>query len=561
VARKKPAESPPANATPRLEYMDLPELLAMRHPRNPKSHDIDELIASFKRFGFIAYPTIDERTGMMVAGHGRCEALAKMKERGDERPRGVMLGNVSADDPGDPRGATRHDWAVPVVRGISFESDAERDAYLIADNAHVMRGGWNVDALRSMLEDVRKNTQRATDDAFAGMGFDQLDLQSFGVAALDAIAGAAGELTSPTSSAGADVAPSSSDASERDAAAAAGDAGPREDGKDRAINVEVFGDAELADATFAHYREAGFPYPDPPLHECMQEINRLASMPLDALVKTTVGYGTADKFQRHRFEASAESKLSPYASFMDDEQLKRAIGLSLKYDGSLTDGAIRGVISLVRNTQACSNFRPGFAAYMYRRFCPAGGTVLDTSTGYGGRLVGALASTTVGHYIGIDPNTPTVAGNRKLLAMLGRDSFATLIESPAEDVSVKEWDLGELCDFAFTSPPYFRKEHYSESDTQSWKRYPTPDGWREGFLVKMMQLTFAALKRGSHAAINIGDVLLGAVRHPLGEWTVEAGRRVGFRLVETLDFPMSRRFGSNQKDEVASEPVFVFVKP
>lgn len=327
----------------------------------------------------------------------------------------------------------------------------------------------------------------------------------------------------------------------------------------RAMKVKVYDDDALAEATFEHYRRNGFPYPDPPLFESMLEINRLASMSTDQLVRTTAGYSVADKFQRHRFASSAEKKRSPLDSFSDDKQLRRAIELSLGFEQSLSDGSIRSLIGLVKNTQACSNFRPGFAAHLYRRFCPPGGIVLDTSTGYGGRLVGALASTVVGHYFGIDPNTPTVKGNRELLTFLGRDDFATLIELPAEDVTNGDI-LDESCDFAFTSPPYFRKEHYSDDDTQSWKRYGEPDAWRRGFLVPMMALTFRALKKASRAAVNIGDVLIGSVRHPLGEWTVDAARAAGFELEQTLEFPMSRRFGAGQKDEVATEPVFIFLK-
>ncbi len=334
--------------------------------------------------------------------------------------------------------------------------------------------------------------------------------------------------------------------------------GTGEGGAASALRVKLYDDDALAEATFNHYRAAGFPYPDPPLFDAMLEINRLASMSLDQLVKTVVGYGVADKFQRHRFASSAEAKRSPLDSFMDDKQLKRAIALSLTYESSLTDGAIRGVIGLVKNTQACANFRPGFAAHMYRRYCPPGGTVLDTSTGYGGRLVGAIASTVVGHYIGIDPNTPTVEGNRKLLAFLGRESFAELIHLPAEDVDADT--LAGVADFAFTSPPYFRKEHYSDDDTQSWKRYGKPDEWREGFLLPMMQLTATALKPGCVSAVNIGDVLIGNVRHPLGEWTVDCAKRAGLTLETTLEFPMGKRFGSNQKDEIATEPVFIFRK-
>ena len=340
-----------------------------------------------------------------------------------------------------------------------------------------------------------------------------------------------------------------------------------EKGAARALRVKIYDDDAVAEATFEHYREAGFPYPNPSRFECMLAINRLASMSMDQLIKSTVGYDVADKFQRHRFASSAENKRSPLDSFHDDKQLARAIELSLGFEASLSEGAIRGLIGLVKNTQACSNFRPGFAAHMYRRFCPAGGVVLDTSTGYGGRLVGAIASTVVSHYVGIDPNTPTVAGNRELLKYLGREDFATLLELPCEDVKAHKKTasantiISESFDFAFTSPPYFRKEHYSDADTQSWKRYGEADAWKEGFLFPMMRLHFYGLKAGARAAINIGDVLIGSTRHPLGEWTVECGKRAGFTHEDTLEFPMSRRFGSNQKDEVAVEPVFIFRKP
>lgn len=507
----------------RIEMMPLSELLARKHLKNPKEHALDALDDSFTRFGFTAAPTIDETSGVMVAGHGRCLALEARRARGVAPPKGI-----------EERGT---EWYVPVVRDVSFENDNERDAYVIADNQHVIAGGWNFDALTAMLGDL---------DSYEGLGFEPADLSAFGIGAT--IGGDDEDAASGPHA-------SSSDSNEHGSNVKAAISAETEASETtHAIEVHVFDDDAVADATFAHYRAAGFPYPNPGIHECMLEINRLASMPIDALIRSNVAYGVADKYQRHRFEASAEKKFSPMYSFTNDDQLRRAIDLSMKYDGSLTDGAIRGVISLVRNTQACANFRPGFAAYLYRRFCPPGGVVLDTSTGYGGRLVGALASTVVSHYIGIDPNAPTVAGNRKLLSALGRSSFATLIESPAEDV--EHALVANKCDFAFTSPPYFRKEHYSEDETQN----PEVDAWRTCFLQPMMRLQFAALKPGSIAIVNIADVLLDNVRHPLAQWTKDAAQLAGFVSESTLEFPMARRFGSNQKDEVAVEPVLVFRK-
>lgn len=338
-------------------------------------------------------------------------------------------------------------------------------------------------------------------------------------------------------------------------------------GTERASKVFVFAKEKLADACFAHYRAAGFPYPDPSPTECMLSINRLASMTLEALMRTHEGGPAADKFQRHRYEAIADGMVSPHTAFMDDKKLRYVIDMIIDSTGTIGDGTLRSMLGMVQGAQSCSNFRPGYAAYLYRRFVPPGGTVLDTSAGFGGRLVGAIASTVVGHYIGIDPNKPSIEGSKKLLALLGREDFAEFVVQPAEDIKVQRW--AGRCDFMFTSPPYFNKERYSDDPNQSGNRYPQADVWREKFLVPMMKLTYASLVDGGHAAINIADVLVEKIRHPLGDWTVAAGKRVGFEHVGSLEFPIggSRRFGTMKNggaapvDDDSTEPVFLFRKP
>ena len=142
---------------PRIESMTLSDCLAIKHKKNPKEHDIAKLIESFERFGFVAYPTIDEATHVMVAGHGRCEALDQMYKSGAEPPAGVSVVN--------------DDWMVPVVRGVSFASETERDAYLVADNQHVMVGGWNFDVLAEVMNSFRTV-------GFNGLGFEPVELDS-----------------------------------------------------------------------------------------------------------------------------------------------------------------------------------------------------------------------------------------------------------------------------------------------------------------------------------------------------------------------------------------------
>ena len=55
----------------RIEYAPLADLIAAKHKRNPKDHDIGAISRSVNRFGFTAPVIIDERTGYLAAGHGR----------------------------------------------------------------------------------------------------------------------------------------------------------------------------------------------------------------------------------------------------------------------------------------------------------------------------------------------------------------------------------------------------------------------------------------------------------------------------------------------------------
>lgn len=123
--------------------------------RNPKGHNLAEISASIKRFGFVAPLLYNEGTGKLVAGHGRLAALKLMREHGDSQPAGLQ-----------------GEWEVPVIRGLTFANDREAEAYLVADNRLVELGGWDAD-LKEMLKDISDNTELALE----GVGYTDADLE------------------------------------------------------------------------------------------------------------------------------------------------------------------------------------------------------------------------------------------------------------------------------------------------------------------------------------------------------------------------------------------------
>lgn len=328
---------------------------------------------------------------------------------------------------------------------------------------------------------------------------------------------------------------------------------------------QVYPDQEVVDAAFDHYRETGFPYRHWPKHVCLQEINELAATKTDELVHSKAAFFVADTYHRHRFHARVNgSCASPHDVWESDRHLRIALEKQLKHVGRIPSGYFT-TIHYANGAQACCNFRPAYALFMYRKFLPPGGITLDTSTGYGGRLVGFMASQGR-HYIGIDPNVPTHKANRKMASdLMPKGKTYHLINSPAEDVRIGSEGFEGVCDFAFTSPPYFAKELYSEDDTQSWVRYKTGKDWCKGFLLPMMKLQFAALKAGCVSAVNIADVKLKGRTYPLVKWTIRAAKLAGFEQELSMHFPVTtHRWGSKKEDHpdsVANEPVLIFRKP
>ena len=137
----------------RQDVQHEPPRGAARVDLHPKRHALEPLGASINRFGYVEPIILDERTGRIVAGHGRRESLLKRRAAGGSPPSGVRTG-------GD-------DWLVPVVRGWASKSDKDAEAYLIASNRHVELGGWDDPELAALLADIE----------LEGTGFNDEDVE------------------------------------------------------------------------------------------------------------------------------------------------------------------------------------------------------------------------------------------------------------------------------------------------------------------------------------------------------------------------------------------------
>ena len=212
------------------------------------------------------------------------------------------------------------------------------------------------------------------------------------------------------------------------------------------------------------------------------------------------------------------------------------------------ESTMRSLLRRYTGTQCVSNFRPTAAACLYQNFMKPGELVWDMSMGYGGRILGAIISNV--NYVGTDPATLTFKGLKEIKEDFANpDNHYFLNKQGSETFVPKENSL----DFAFTSPPYFNWEQYSEDEAQSFNQFSTNEDWNEGFLRKTIQNVKVGLKSGKYMGLNVANI---KSHKTFEDDTVRLAVEEGFEHTDTYKLQLS-----SQESGAKYEPVFIFRKP
>jgi hypothetical protein len=283
----------------------------------------------------------------------------------------------------------------------------------------------------------------------------------------------------------------------------------------------------------------------------------------DGIIGQTMhGLALAWHYFPHAWGVRCGGKLSPLETFADDERLQMALHRRVRYGQLKSESDLRKALRTVSGTQAVNNFRPSAAASLYDRFMPEGdGVTWDMSAGYGGRMLGAIASCRVRKYIGTDPAPLTFDGLTEMAAEL--PPMAEQLGGEPTDIELHK--IGsenfvpdrESIQFAWTSPPYYNAEHYSSEASQSFIKFRTPEAWLNGFLGATLSNCHAGITASGILAVNIANV---ASYPNLTEDFLWLARRCGFRHIETLRLALSAMPGTRAGSVYKHEPVYVFRK-
>jgi len=182
--------------------------------------------------------------------------------------------------------------------------------------------------------------------------------------------------------------------------------------------------------------------------------------------------------------------------------------------------------------------------------------VYDPSMGWAGRLVGFLAATN--HialknkrcvYIGTDPNSMIHDRYMKIVEFWKKyidtsctaEVYPLCIGSEDFDKTEQYKEFKGRGVVAYTSPPYFNKERYSDDPGQSFRKYSGYNLWRDGFLDGTMRNISAFLREGAKLYLNTANIKISANKyHPLENDTINKAAKYSMKHIDTLK--MSMRF-------------------
>lgn len=238
-------------------------------------------------------------------------------------------------------------------------------------------------------------------------------------------------------------------------------------------------------------------------------------------------------------------------------------------------------------TQVAVNFNPITAKTLYTHFTKhipktEKITIYDPSCGWGGRILGALSMNRPTHYVGTDPNEDLFITeiNKTRYEYFGEcynewtsqkntyDIFREGSETIGSNPEFQKYYNN--CDLVFTSPPYFNREQYTQSETQSFRRFRTPNSWVDGFLRPTLETSVKCLKSNRYLLWNIANIKVRDKIIDLEEATLKICEELGLEYRGKIKMLMTPMKGLNPDKLQNSvyfeekyhkyEPVFVFLK-
>ena len=215
-------------------------------------------------------------------------------------------------------------------------------------------------------------------------------------------------------------------------------------------------------------------------------------------------------FEPYRIKTKC-GKWSYLSAWEDEYKRKRIIRLSNQLFRTRpkmigTPAVYRNAIKMV--VGSVNQFKPQIAVgQVYKRFKPK--RILDTSAGWGDRLIGAMSQDI--DYIGIDQNEQLTTPYNKMITDFQNKSKSKvmMIFKKSQEVDYSKLPTYDLI---FTSPPYFDLEDY-----EGMEKFECKDKFLQTYFIPTIKKSYEYLEMGGHLALNMPEEMYIALQPILGE--------------------------------------------
>jgi hypothetical protein len=269
-----------------------------------------------------------------------------------------------------------------------------------------------------------------------------------------------------------------------------------------------------------------------------EKLTKQTHTKLDSRSRT--GHKLLDHHMPHFWDVK-NPKGKSVSGMMTPEALRKAILLNTQMHSTPYVSEIRRTLVLSGGLASVTKYRAGMAKYIVERYSAK--TVLDPCIGWGGRMLGALATNAT--YIGCEPDPNTFRGLQGILQDIEKP--AQLYNRPAEDI-VPTLDSVSV-DMILTSPPYYTLEIYtageqSVKDNMSWETWVT--NWLRPLVLECIRV----LKPNGTSCWSVKNF-----KYPLADVVRDIHIEKGFVCIESITLSGPGRPGVTKPSE---EQTFIY---
>jgi hypothetical protein len=267
--------------------------------------------------------------------------------------------------------------------------------------------------------------------------------------------------------------------------------------------------------------------------------------------RTRPGHKILDHHMPHFYDVKNYKGVSVRGLFTQDA-LEKALITNLSMHSTPYKSEIRRMLTMTGGLGNVTKYRTVTSKSIIQFYKAK--RVLDPCSGWGGRLLGCLASGDDYYYVGCEPDPNTCKGLNNILAdpsiPVTVHSRGMIIEKPFE-IALSELEQMEKFDMILTSPPYFNLELYTAGE-QSTNSYNTWDSWSENWLKKVILGCLSCLKEGGISCWSVKNFKSDKL-YPLADVTKKIHEDAGWKLVKTVTMTGSARPGGNRINKEGKE--------